>query len=189
MILTGHSLNNCPAVLVHFVLGILHTGILNGTPTSYTLINTIHHKKSTREPEPFYSILNNERTMEETNVQQDNNQEQIILVQHDYEDYASKEVDEPIQLNAKGGVKVSFKFFETNICFIYLSSDDVSRFHFPLSFTGCWNKSTFTTFPFKSTSRGNLTDELFVFMTSRDSKHTFNLYSLEMLNTLAFVAN
>merc|ERR1712192_260425 len=50
----------------------------------------------------------NERKMEETNVQQDNNHEQIILVQHDYEDYANKEVDEPVQLNAKGGVKIPF---------------------------------------------------------------------------------
>lgn len=46
--------------------------------------------------------------MEGTNVQPGNNQEQIILVQHDYEDYADKEVDKPIQLNAKGGVKIPF---------------------------------------------------------------------------------
>lgn len=49
--------------------------------------------------------------MEGTNVQPGNNDEQIILVQHDYEDYANKTFDEPIQLNAKGGVKVSFKLF------------------------------------------------------------------------------
>ena len=58
--------------------------------------------------------------MEETNVHPDNIPEQIVLVQHDYEDYANKEVDEPIQLNAKGGVKVSSKLFETNISFLYL---------------------------------------------------------------------